>query len=147
MWFIIRFYLWFFFSKTILKFEQFIKKKKKKKKKKKNINWSYLLNSLEYFDNIVHTQWYWQDLAQVIAKWHSSSVEAMTRSKFWKRKNSPISWLSGIVWWNFAYTLILSRSSPMDCQMLFVIGRGYADVQILKKKWNWLHLLNIFWIA
>ena len=40
--------------------------------------------------------------------------------------------LSGLLWWNFAYTLILTRCSPRDCQMLFGIGRGFAEVQILK---------------
>ena len=41
--------------------------------------------------------------------------------------------LSGILWWNFAYTWILARSSSRDCQMPFVIGRAFAEVQILKK--------------
>ena len=26
--------------------------------------------------------------------------------------------------------------------MPFVIGRGFAKVQIMKKKWNWPYLLN-----
>ena len=37
---------------------------------------------------------------------------------------------SGLLWWNFACTLILTRFSPRDCQMPFVIGRGCAEVQI-----------------
>ena len=41
--------------------------------------------------------------------------------------------LSGILWWKFAYTLVLTRCSPWDCQMTFGIGRGFADVQILQK--------------
>ena len=49
--------------------------------------------------------------------------------------------LNGILWWNFAYTLILTWCSPWDCQMTFGIGRGFAEVQILKKsetiaKWH-----------
>ena len=36
-------------------------------------------------------------------------------------------------WWNFAYTLILTRCSQWDCQMVFGIGRGLAEIQILKK--------------
>ena len=51
--------------------------------------------------------------------------------------------LSGILWWNFAYTLILTRCSPSDCKILFRIGQGFAEVQILKEKWNWLYLLNL----
>ena len=54
-----------------------------------------------------------------------------------------------ILWWNFAYTLILTRYRQCDCQMSFGIGRGFAEVQILKKKkkkkkkWNWPYLLNL----
>ena len=40
--------------------------------------------------------------------------------------------LSGILWWNFAYTLILTWCSLRDSQMTFGIGRGFAEVQILK---------------
>ena len=29
-----------------------------------------LLNRLEYFDELLHTHWYWQDLDQEIGKWH-----------------------------------------------------------------------------
>ena len=47
-----------------------------------------------------------------------------------------------ILWWNFAYTLILTRCSQWDCQMIFGIGRGFAEVQILKK-WNWPYPLNL----
>ena len=60
-----------------------------------------------------------------------------------------------ILWWNFAYTLILTRCNQWDCQMIFGIGRGFAEVQILKKvklalslepfwkKWNWPYPLNL----
>ena len=41
--------------------------------------------------------------------------------------------LSGILWWNFAYTLVLTRCSQWDYQMTFGIGRGFAEIQILKK--------------
>ena len=41
--------------------------------------------------------------------------------------------LSGILWWHFAVTLVLTRSSPWDCQMTFRFGRGFAEVQNLKK--------------
>ena len=71
--------------------------------------------------------------------------------------------LSGILWWNFAYTLILTRNTPWDCQMTLEIGWVFAEVQILKKwdyckiifiigrglterqilkKWKWPYLLN-----
>ena len=41
--------------------------------------------------------------------------------------------LSGILWWNFAYTLILTRCTPWDCQMTFEIGWVFAVVQLFKK--------------
>ena len=56
--------------------------------------------------------------------------------------------LSGLLWWNFAYTLILTRCSQRDCQMLFGIGRGAAEVQNLKNtetgpiSWNILNIFN-----
>ena len=51
----------------------------------------YLLNWVEYFDKILQTHWYWQDLAQEIAKWHLSAVEALPSNKLWKSENGPIS--------------------------------------------------------
>ena len=41
--------------------------------------------------------------------------------------------LSGILWWNFANTLVLTRCSSWVCQMTFGIGWGFTEVQILKK--------------
>ena len=41
--------------------------------------------------------------------------------------------LSGILWWNFAYSLILTPCTPWDCQMTLEIGWVFAAVQILKK--------------
>ena len=45
-----------------------------------------------YLDKILQTIWCWKDLAQRIAKWHLSSVEALSSVKFWKSENGPISW-------------------------------------------------------
>ena len=47
--------------------------------------------------------------------------------------------LSGILWWNFSYTLALTRCSPRDCQMTFGIDRGLIEVLPrfkFWKKWN-----------
>ena len=41
----------------------------------------------------------------------------------------------------FCVNIILSRSSPRDCEMSFFIGRGFAELQILKKL-KWPYLLN-----
>ena len=57
----------------------------------KKWKWSYLLNWVEYFDKLLRKHWYWQDLAQGIAKWHLSSLEALPSAKFWKSENGPIS--------------------------------------------------------
>ena len=57
----------------------------------KKWKWPYLLNWVEYFDKLLRKNWYWQDLAQGIAKWHLSSVEAVPSAKFWKSENGPIS--------------------------------------------------------
>ena len=46
---------------------------------------------MEIFDKLFRTHWYWQDLAQEIAKWHFSLVEALPSSKFWKSDNGTIS--------------------------------------------------------
>ena len=56
----------------------------------KKWKWPYLLNGLEYIDKLLRKQWYWQDLAQEIAKGHFLSVEALPSSKFWKSENGPI---------------------------------------------------------
>ena len=72
-------------------------------------------------------------LAQDIAKWHFSSVEALLRSEFRNVIMALSLELSGILWWNFAYTLILTRYTPWDCQMTFEIVWVFAEVQILKQ--------------
>ena len=101
----------------------------------KNWKWPYLLNWVEYFDRLPRKHWYYQDLAQKIVKCHFSSDEVLPRSKFWKSENPPISWTEWNTVMKFCIHIgILTRYSPWDCQMTFGIGRGFAKVQILKKK-------------
>ena len=57
----------------------------------KKWNRPYLLNWVEYFDEILNTHWYGQNVAQCIVKCHLSLVEALPRSKF-----GHISW----IFWN-----------------------------------------------
>ena len=95
--------------------------------------WPYLLNWVEYFDKLLRKHWYWQDLAQEIANWRFLSVEALPSSEFWKSENGPISRTVKNIVMKFAYTLILTRCSQWDCQMIFGIGRGFSEVQILKE--------------
>ena len=101
----------------------------------KKWKWPYLLNWVEYFDKLLRKRWYWQDLAQEIAKCHFSLVEALPSSKSNSEKVIMALSLemSGILWRNFAYTLILTRCTPWDCQMTFEIGWVFSKVQILKK--------------
>ena len=95
--------------------------------------WLYLLNWVEYFEKLLRKHSYWTDLATEIANWHfywsrlcrdanSEKVTMALSLELWR-----------ILWWNFAYTLISTRCSQWDCQMIFGIGRGFAAVQILKK--------------
>ena len=77
--------------------------------------------------------------SETITKWHLSSVEALPSSKFWKSENGPISWTEWNIVMQFCIHIgILTRCSPWDCQMTFGIGRGFAEVQILKKSENYL---------
>ena len=106
----------------------------------KKWKWPYLLNCVEYCDEILHTHWYWHDVAHEVVKWHFGLVEVLPRFKFWKQWNLTLKPF-GIFWWNFADRLILTRSSSRNCKMIFIIGRGFAERQILKK-WKWPYLLN-----
>ena len=72
----------------------------------KKWKWPYLWNWVEYCDRLLRKHWYYQDLAQEIVKCHSSSVDILPSSRFWKSKNGHI---SGTEWNNlmkFAYTLV-----------------------------------------
>ena len=130
----------------------------------KKWKWPYLLNWVEYFDKLLRKHWYWQDLAQEIANWHFSLVEALLSSKFWKNDNGAISWTEWNIVMKFCkhndidkmYPMMLSndtwdwlsfcRGSNSEkkwdyCKMTFIIGRGFVERQILKK-WKWPYLLN-----
>ena len=102
---------------------------------------SITLNRLECFDNILHTHWYWRHLVQEIAKWHLSLVEALPSSNFWKSENSPFSWTEWDILTNSCVNIDINQISPRDSEMTFFIGRGFAEVQILKM-WKWPYLLN-----
>ena len=119
----------------------------------KKWKWPYLLNWVEYFDKLLRKHWYWQDLAQETAKWHFSLVEAVASSKLWKSDNGAISWNVWNIVMKFCIHIgILTRCSQWDCQMVFGIGRGFAEVQILKKSetdpipWTFWYILTIFCI-
>ena len=64
---------------------------------------------------ILHTHWYWQDVPHEIVKWHLRLVEFLPRFKFWKKLDY--------------------------CKIIFIIGRGFAERQLLKKR-KWPYLLN-----
>ena len=100
----------------------------------KKRKWPYLFNWVEYFMKLLRKHWYWQDLAQEIAKWPFFHRSRLCRAPNPEKVITALSLeLSGILWWNFAYTLILTRCTPWDCQMTFEIGWVFAEVQLLKK--------------
>ena len=130
----------------------------------KKWKWPYLLNWVEYFDKLLRKHWYWQDLAQEFVKWHFSLVEALPSSKFWKSDNGAISWTELNIMMKFCIHIEIDKMYPMRlsndiwdwlsflprfkfwtewdyCKMTFIIGRGFAERQILKK-WKWPYLLN-----
>ena len=126
----------------------------------KKWKWPYLLNWVEYFDKLLRKHWYWQDLAQEIAKWHFSLAEALPSSKFWKKVIMALSLeLSGILhtnwyWQNVPYEIVKWHLRLVELlpkfkfwkkwdywKMSFIIGRGFAERQLLKK-WKWPYLLN-----
>ena len=101
---------------------------------------------MEYCDEILHTHWYWQDVAQGIVKCHLALVEVLLRFKFWKKWSWPyllnlLEYFDKILHTPY-YWQDLDRER--DCQMPFIISRGYAEVQIWRKqKWNLPYLLNL----
>ena len=89
----------------------------------KKWKWSYLLNWVEYFDKQLCKHWYWQDLAQEIAKWHFSSVEALPSTNFWKSDNGAISWTE----WN----IVMIFCIHIDIETMYPL-RLSNDI------WDWL---------
>ena len=79
----------------------------------KKWKWPYLLIWVEYFDKLLRRHWYWQDLAQEIAKWHFSLVEALTSSKFWKSDNGDISWTEWNIVMKFCIHIDINKMYPM----------------------------------
>ena len=118
----------------------------------KKWKWLYLLNWVEYFDKLLRKNWYWQDLAQEIANWHFYRSRLCRAPNSEKVKMALSQELWRILWWSFAYILMLTRCSQWDCQMIFGIGRGSAEVQILKKSetgpipWTFWYILITFCI-
>ena len=107
----------------------------------KKWKWHYLLNCEEYYDEILHTHWYWQAVASEIVKWHLGLVEVLPRFKFWKKWNWPYL-LNLLVYFDKIFHTYyywhdldrgIAKSSWRDCKMTFNIGRGCAELKILKK--------------
>ena len=65
-----------------------------------------LVNHLEYFNKRSHSHWYWQELAQEIAKWYLSSVEELPSSKFQKVK-----WPYFLNWVEYCNEILHTHSS------------------------------------
>ena len=52
--------------------------------------------------------------------------------------------LSGLLWWNFAYILILTRCSPRDCQNVIWDWPRRCRNSNSEKQWDWPILLKRF---
>ena len=126
----------------------------------KKWKWPYLLNWVEYFDKLLRKHWYWQDLAQEIAKWHFSLVEALPSSKLWKSDNGTISWTEWNMVMKFCIHIDIDKMYPMrlsndiwdwlsfcwgsNSEKSETIAKWHlssTERQILKK-WKWPYLLN-----
>ena len=79
----------------------------------KKWKWPYFLNWVEYFDKPLRKHWYWPDLAQDIAKWHFSLVEALPSSKFWKFDNGAIFWTEWNTVLKFCIYIDTDKMYPM----------------------------------
>ena len=90
---------------------------------------SITINHLEYFDKRLHTHWYWQDLAQEIAKWHLSSVEALLSSKFWKQKWK---WPYLLNWVEYCVEILHTNWQDVAQEIVSCHLGDFAEVQILK---------------
>ena len=129
----------------------------------------YLLNWVKYFDKLLRKHWYWQDLAQEIAKWHFLKGRGFAELQILKSDNGAISWTEWNIVMKFCIHIDIDKMYPMRlsndiwdwsrfCEgsfwkkwdyskMTFIIGGGFAECQILKK-WKIalsLELSGIFW--
>ena len=98
---------------------------------------------MENCDAILHTYWYWQDVAQEIVKCHLGLVEVLPRFKL-KKWNCPYLWNLLVYFDRILHTHYyghdldrgIVKSNPRDWKMTSDMGRGWAELQILKK-WKW----------
>ena len=82
--------------------------------------------------------WYWQDLAQEIAKSHFYRSRLCRAPNSEKVKMALSVELWRILWWSFAYTLILTRCSQWHLGLVEVLPRFK-----FWNKWNWPYLMNL----
>ena len=100
--------------------------------------WPYLLNGVESFDRLLRKHWYWQDLAQEIAKSHFSSVEALPSFKFWKSDNGTISWTEWNILMKFCIHIDIDKMYPMGLSndiwgwLSFCRGSNSEKVRLLQ---------------
>ena len=95
--------------------------------------WPYLLNWVKYFDKLLRKHWHWQDLAQKIAKWHFSLVEAFPSSKFWKSDTVAISWIEWNIVMKFCIHIDIDKMYPMRLSNDIWDWLSFCRGSILKK--------------
>ena len=75
----------------------------------KKWKWLYLLNYEEYCDEILHTHWNWQAVANEIVKWHLDKAEV----QILKEKKSE----TGPIFWTFWY-IVIKFCIPITSDMI-----------------------------
>ena len=103
----------------------------------KKWKWPCLLNWVEYCNEILHTHWYWHDVAHEIVKWHLGLVRVLPRFKFWK-KVKLAHFLNLLVYFDKILHIHyywhdldrgIAKSSPRDSKMTLNIGwQDWQDV-------------------
>ena len=102
----------------------------------KKWKWAFLFKWVEYFNccvNIDIDKIYPKRLRNDIFHW-SRLCRAPNSEKVIMALSLE---LSGILWWNFAYILILTRCTPWDCQMTFEFGWVFLPRCKFWKKWDY----------
>ena len=104
-----------------------------------------------YCQNVIYLEW---GIAEVRILKSETCLISYTMCLFWIKCcihididklyciGLPNDLPDGIFWWNFAYTLIWTRSKQGDCEIPFSNGRGFAEVKLVKIAIT----LRIIWI-
>ena len=88
----------------------------------KKWKWPYLLNWVEYFDKLFRKHWYWQDLAQEVAKTFFIG-QGFAELQILKNGNGDIFWTE----WN----IVMKFNIHIDIDKMYLM-------RLSKDIWDWL---------